>query len=102
MICIADSPKVEATLAVSALQRMGIKVAMLTGDNTRTAWAIAEKVCRCTTMYMPLANAVKQNTLVRQGVSYLHQCLHIAWLSPKNCRNGHAIIRIMKTSRSAV
>ena len=45
MICIADSPKTEAIPAVSALQRMGIKVAMLTGDNTRTAWAIAQQVC---------------------------------------------------------
>jgi Cu+-exporting ATPase len=44
MICIADSSKPEAVPAVSALQRMGIKVAMLTGDNVRTAWAIAQQV----------------------------------------------------------
>lgn len=44
MMCIADSAKPEAIPAVSALQRMGIKVVMLTGDNTRTAWAIAQQV----------------------------------------------------------
>lgn len=45
MVCIADSPKAEAEAAVSFLKHMGIKVAMLTGDNTRTAWAIAQQVC---------------------------------------------------------
>ena len=43
-MCIADSIKEEAHLAVSILQKMGIKVAMLTGDNTRTVWAIARPV----------------------------------------------------------
>lgn len=44
MLCIADSIKEEANEAVATLQNMGINVAMLTGDNTRTAWAIARRV----------------------------------------------------------
>lgn len=44
MLCIADSIKEEANEAVATLQNMGINVAMLTGDNTRTAWAIARRL----------------------------------------------------------
>ncbi len=41
---IADSIKPEAPIAVYMLQRMGLRVLLLTGDNRKTALAIAEEV----------------------------------------------------------
>lgn len=43
-LVIADTIKPEAPVAVHALQRMGLRVILLTGDNRRTAQAIAEEV----------------------------------------------------------
>lgn len=44
IIAVADSLKTEAREAVQALQKMGIDVYMLTGDNERTAAAIAKQL----------------------------------------------------------
>lgn len=44
IIAVADTLKPEAREAVEALQKMGIDVYMLTGDNQRTAIAIAKQV----------------------------------------------------------
>ena len=44
MIAVADTIKKDAPTAVSTLQKMGIKVVLLTGDNEKTAWAIAKQV----------------------------------------------------------
>lgn len=41
MLAIRDEPRPEARAAVAELHRMGLRVAMLTGDNERTARAIA-------------------------------------------------------------
>uniref|UniRef100_A0A671YQ75 Copper-transporting ATPase 2 n=1 Tax=Sparus aurata TaxID=8175 RepID=A0A671YQ75_SPAAU len=44
MLAIADTVKTEAALAVQTLSSMGIEVVMITGDNRRTAKAIAAQV----------------------------------------------------------
>ncbi|KAM8904773.1 copper-transporting ATPase 2 isoform 2-T2 [Spinachia spinachia] len=44
MLAIADTVKAESALAVHTLQSMGIEVVMITGDNRRTAKAIAAQV----------------------------------------------------------
>uniref|UniRef100_A0A3Q3Q018 Copper-transporting ATPase 2 n=1 Tax=Monopterus albus TaxID=43700 RepID=A0A3Q3Q018_MONAL len=44
MLAIADTVKAESALAVHTLNNMGIKVVMITGDNRRTAKAIATQV----------------------------------------------------------
>ncbi|HID54946.1 TPA: HAD family hydrolase, partial [Candidatus Poribacteria bacterium] len=44
LIAVADTPKDGARETVQELHRMGIKTAMITGDNRRTAESIAEKV----------------------------------------------------------
>ena len=43
VIAVADTMKADSTEAVKQLKNMGIKVVMLTGDNERTAKAVAEK-----------------------------------------------------------
>jgi Cu+-exporting ATPase len=44
VIAVADTAKPNARAAVDALKRLGVKVYMLTGDNPRTAAAIAQQV----------------------------------------------------------
>jgi P-type Cu+ transporter len=44
IIAVADTLKDQAIAAVSRLQKMGIRTVMITGDNQRTAKAIADKV----------------------------------------------------------
>lgn len=44
MLSVADTMKPEAPLAVFSLQKMGLDVVLLTGDNARTARAIAKQV----------------------------------------------------------
>ncbi|MBI3486202.1 copper-translocating P-type ATPase [Candidatus Daviesbacteria bacterium] len=44
LIAVADTVKETARSGVEALQKLGIEVAMITGDNQRTAQAIAGKV----------------------------------------------------------
>jgi len=44
VIAIADTLKEDARAAVEALHRMGIRTAMVTGDNQRTARAVAERL----------------------------------------------------------
>src|SRR5207302_557842 len=44
VIAVADTIKESAVEGVKALQKMGVEVVMLTGDNTRTAHAIAKQI----------------------------------------------------------
>ena len=44
---IADPLKREAAVVVEGLKKMGIHPVMLTGDNWRTAQAVAKEVCIC-------------------------------------------------------
>lgn len=43
-VVIADMVKSETPQAIQMLHRMGLKVVLVTGDNRRTAHAVAEEV----------------------------------------------------------
>jgi len=44
IIAVSDTVKDDSAVAIGEMKRMGLRVVMITGDNTKTAAAIAEKV----------------------------------------------------------
>ena len=69
VLAVADTLKDHSTEAVRALKRMGIEVAMLTGDNRRTAEAIARQAGIDTVMaeVLPGQKAAKIKELQAEG-----------------------------------
>ena len=69
MIAVADVIKPDSPEAIAALQKMGIRVVMLTGDNPRTAAAIGRQtgVDRVIAGVLPQGKELVVRDLMRQG-----------------------------------
>ncbi|MBI4018270.1 MAG: HAD-IC family P-type ATPase, partial [Candidatus Aenigmarchaeota archaeon] len=69
MVAVADTLKDEAPAAVKQLERMGIEVMMITGDNPRTASAIAAKlgIKRVLAEVLPQDKAKEIKKLQKEG-----------------------------------
>lgn len=69
IIAVADTIKTSSIDAIAKLHQMGISVAMITGDNTRTATAIAKQVGidRVFSEVLPEAKAIEVKRLQAEG-----------------------------------
>ena len=69
IIAVADEIKEDAHTAVAALKSMGLKVVMLTGDNSVTARAVADKVgiCEVVSGVLPEGKAAEIDRLKKSG-----------------------------------
>jgi Cu+-exporting ATPase len=69
IVAVADTVKPSAKATVDALRGMGVQVVMLTGDNSRTAAAIAEKagIDQFVAQVLPQQKEEKIESLQREG-----------------------------------
>src|SRR5665647_3863046 len=81
-IALADTVRGEASSVVRELQRMGIRAAMLTGDNQTAARAIAEQIGiqSVRAEVLPQGKAAEVTRFMKKGsvvaVSYTHLRAH--------------------------
>ncbi len=69
LVGVADAPKASARAAVTGLERLGVEVVMLTGDNRRTADAVARElgIARVLAEVLPRDKAAHVERLQREG-----------------------------------
>ena len=65
MIAIADTVKEEAEATIQILKDMGLNVVLLTGDNNKTAQAIARQVSEMILILVIITFRHKRTTNVR-------------------------------------
>ncbi|MGH2227071.1 HAD family hydrolase, partial [Enterococcus faecalis] len=68
-ISVADTVKDSRQTALACLHKMGIEAVMITGDNKRTAEAIAKQVCidRVLSEVLPLDKALQVKKVQAEG-----------------------------------